>query len=41
MKIMSLFKIIQKVLLKEQIKIDLRITQFLPKLIIENRNLFA
>ena len=41
MKIMSLFKIIRKFLLKERIKIDLRITQFLPKLIIENRNLFA
>jgi|GEM_PF-4911903 len=41
MKIMSLFKIIRKVLLKEQIKIDLRITQFLPKLIIANRNMFA
>jgi len=41
MKIMFLFKIIRKVLLLEQIKIDLRITQFLPKLIIANRNMFA
>jgi len=41
MKIMSLFKIIRKVLQKERIKRDLRITQFLLKLIIANRNMFA
>jgi len=41
MKIMPLFKIIRKVLLKERIKKDLRITQFLLKLIIASRNIFA
>jgi len=41
MKIMSLFKIIRKVLQKERIKRDLKITQFLLKLIIVNRNMFA